>query len=70
MLRYGIWGAIGFRVVAVFLAAILLKFWYVMVLGGGYLLYLAIKHFVHGESGCDGPPARDGAARSGARWRP
>ncbi len=56
VLRYGIWGAIGFRVVAVLLAAILLKFWYVMVLGGGYLLYLAIKHFVHGESGATDRP--------------
>ena len=56
VLRYGIWGAIGFRVVAVLLAAILLKFWFLMVLGGGYLLYLAIKHFVHGESeSTDGP---------------
>jgi YkoY family integral membrane protein len=53
VLRYGIWGAIGFRVVAVLLSAILLRFWYFKVLGGGYLLYLAIKHFGEGESGTE-----------------
>ena len=45
VLQWGIWGAIGFRVVAVFLSAILLKVWYFKVIGGGYLLYLAISHF-------------------------
>jgi YkoY family integral membrane protein len=45
VLQWGIWGAIGFRVVAVFLSAILLKFWLFKVIGGGYLLYLAISHF-------------------------
>jgi YkoY family integral membrane protein len=46
VLIYGIWGAIGFRVVAVLLSAILLKFWFFKVAGGLYLLYLAIAHFV------------------------
>jgi YkoY family integral membrane protein len=45
VLQWGIWGAIGFRVVAVFLSAILLKFWIFKVVGGLYLLYLAISHF-------------------------
>jgi YkoY family integral membrane protein len=45
VLQWGIWGAIGFRVVAVALSAFLLKFWFFKVLGGGYLLYLAISHF-------------------------
>jgi YkoY family integral membrane protein len=51
VLRYGIWGAVGFRAVAVLLSAVLMKFWIFKILGGLYLLYLAIKHFVHGESG-------------------
>lgn len=51
VLRYGIWGAIGFRFVAILLSAVLLKFWIFKVLGGGYLLYLAIKHFLHTEAG-------------------
>ncbi len=46
VLRYGIWGAIGFRIIAVALSALLLKFWYFKVLGGLYLLYLAGSHFL------------------------
>lgn len=53
VLRYGIWGAVGFRFVAVVLSAYLLKFWYFKVIGGGYLLYLALKHFLRGESGSE-----------------
>lgn len=53
VLRWGIWGAILFRVIAVGLSAILLKFWIFKVIGGGYLLYLAIKHFFQSESGLD-----------------
>jgi YkoY family integral membrane protein len=56
VLQYGIWGAVGFRFVAVLLSAVLLKFWIFKILGGGYLLYLAIKHFVQGESGSGGGP--------------
>jgi YkoY family integral membrane protein len=44
-LRYGIWGAFGFRFVAVLLSAVLLKFWLFKVVGGLYLLYLAYDHF-------------------------
>lgn len=46
VLQYGIWGAIGFRIVAVALSAFLLKIWYFKVLGGLYLLYLAGSHFL------------------------
>jgi YkoY family integral membrane protein len=45
-LRYGIWGAVGFRFVAVLLSAILIRFWYFKVFGGLYLLYLSIAHFL------------------------
>ncbi len=45
VLFYGIWGAVGFRLVALSLSAILLKFWLCKVVGGGYLLYLALAHF-------------------------
>ncbi len=45
VLQWGIWGAIGFRVVAVLLSTILLKFWFFKVFGGLYLLYLALSHF-------------------------
>src|SRR3954463_11480352 len=46
VLQYGIWGAVGFRFIAVVLSAILLRFWIFKVIGGLYLLYLAIAHFV------------------------
>jgi YkoY family integral membrane protein len=40
-LRFGIWGAFGFRLIAVLLSAVLLQFWLFKVVGGAYLLYLA-----------------------------
>jgi YkoY family integral membrane protein len=57
VLRYGIWGAIGFRFVAVLLSAFLLKFWICKVVGGLYLLYLATSHFLWPEDDAVGPPA-------------
>jgi YkoY family integral membrane protein len=45
-LRYGIWGAFVFRLIAVIFASILLDFWWLKVLGGCYLLFLALKHFL------------------------
>jgi YkoY family integral membrane protein len=46
VLYYGIWGAVAFRFIALLLAAILVKFWIFKVIGGSYLLYLAISHFL------------------------
>lgn len=40
-LRYGIWGAFIFRILAVFTALYLIKFWWLKVAGGGYLFYVA-----------------------------
>src|SRR3954466_9191549 len=40
-LRYGIWGAFVFRLIAILLASYLLAFWHFKVVGGLYLLYLA-----------------------------
>lgn len=45
-LRYGIVGAFVFRLIAVVFASLLLGFWWLKVLGGVYLLYLALKHFM------------------------
>ena len=42
VLFWGIWGAIVFRGLALLLSSVLLKFWICKVLGGGYLLYLAV----------------------------
>jgi len=57
VLRYGIWGAVGFRFVAVLMSSLLLKFWMCKVVGGLYLLYLATSHFVWPEDGVKEPSA-------------
>ncbi|MES2377465.1 MAG: TerC family protein [Bacteroidota bacterium] len=49
-LRYGIIGAYVFRGICLFLAAWLVKIWWLKPLGGFYLLYLAFNYF-KGKSG-------------------
>ena len=51
-LRYGIAGAFVFRILATLLALHLIAFGWVKLVGAGYLLYLAWKHFF-GEAGAD-----------------
>ena len=48
-LRYGLLGAFAFRLIAVVFAATLLQYWILKVLGGLYLLYMAVAHLAHGE---------------------
>ncbi|WP_197446872.1 TerC family protein [Tautonia plasticadhaerens] len=48
-LRYGIIGAFVFRFIAVLLAAKILDYWQLEVVGGLYLLQLAVRHLIHGE---------------------
>lgn len=48
-LRYGIIGAFGFRLIAVVFASALLHYWWIKVVGGLYLLYLAIAHLFSGH---------------------
>jgi YkoY family integral membrane protein len=43
-LMYGIFGAFFFRVVALIFAAHLMRFMAFKIIGGGYLVYLAMKH--------------------------
>jgi YkoY family integral membrane protein len=70
VLRWGIWGAVGFRLVAVLLSAVLIQFWIFKVLGGLYLLYLALAHLVWpGEDEPGAARTADGKAGTGsARW--
>jgi YkoY family integral membrane protein len=44
-LRYGIFGAFGFRALATLLAAYLIRLGWVKLVGAGYLLYLVYGHF-------------------------
>jgi YkoY family integral membrane protein len=64
-LTYGLVGAFAFRLIAIFTATILIKLPIMKLLGGGYLIYVAVKHFFfderHPESdhiriGADGHP--------------
>ena len=43
-LTYGLVGAFVFRLISIALAAYLLKWWIVKLFGGGYLVYIAVKH--------------------------
>ena len=55
-LLYGIWGAIVFRLIAVVSASFLLRFWQVKVVGGLYLILLALRHFLSGDHNVEGDP--------------
>jgi YkoY family integral membrane protein len=59
-LKYGIAGAFVFRALAILLVAYLIQVAWVKLAGGGYLLYLAYKHFFRKAAGSrhDVPPAR------------
>ncbi len=51
-LSYGLIGAFVFRVIAIGTASFLLQWTFVKLLGGGYLVYIAVKHLMF-ESGED-----------------
>ena len=56
-LTYGLIGAFVFRFIAVFMAALLLEWTIVKLLGGGYLVYIAVKHLVFEAHEDDGDVA-------------
>jgi YkoY family integral membrane protein len=64
VLYYGIWGAVGFRFIALLLSGILFKFWIFKVIGGSYLLYLAVAHFLSHK---DDPADTSGTAPDGRK---
>lgn len=68
VLRWGIWGAIGFRVIAVLLATKLQQYWIFKVIGGLYLLYLAVSHFVT-HRGSEGTEGADQSAKPQGWWK-
>lgn len=48
-LTYGLIGAFVFRFIALSLAVYLVKWRWVKFVGGGYLLYIGLKHLIYGE---------------------
>ncbi|KQL19896.1 TerC family protein [Cytobacillus solani] len=48
-LTYGLFGAYFFRFLFIGLGMLLIKFWWIKVIGAGYLAWLVIKHFWIGE---------------------
>src|SRR4051812_14055262 len=47
-LTYGLVGALIFRMAAIGLAALLLRFTLAKLIGGAYLIYVAVNHFFFG----------------------
>jgi YkoY family integral membrane protein len=70
-LGYGLVAAMAFRVVAVILAAYLLQWRIVQLLGGAYLVYVVIRHFLHKTRASRHPPGLAEAADAGPSgfWR-
>ena len=62
-LRYGIFGAFAFRILATLAAVHLIAFGWVKLVGAGYLLYLSFKHFF-GETGTE----ERGAIKPARAW--
>ncbi|WP_226642183.1 TerC family protein [Mesobacillus subterraneus] len=50
-LFYGLLGAYAFRFIAIGIGVYLIEFWWVKVLGAGYLSWLAIKYFIEKKKG-------------------
>jgi YkoY family integral membrane protein len=48
-LTYGLIGALIFRILAIGTASILLRWTFAKFIGGAYLVYVAVKHFIFGE---------------------
>ncbi len=55
-LSYGLIGAFVFRFIALFMAAYLMKWNWVKFVGGGYLIYVALSHWVFGDKKEDDAP--------------
>ena len=59
-LTYGLVGAFAFRVVAIAAAVYLMTWWFIKLIGGGYLVYIAVQHlFFGGDDKTDQTTATD-----------
>lgn len=55
-LLYGLFGALFFRIVAIFLITVLANYWQIQVIGGVYLLYMSISHIIDFYKKLDAEP--------------
>lgn len=53
------------RLIGLLVAVYIIQFWYLRALGGGYLLYLALRHFIHHTS----PKKRERSRTGPGFWR-
>src|SRR6187401_2322938 len=69
-LQYGIFGAFLFRGLATLYAFYLIRLNWVKLFGGGYLLYLTMRHFMEsgGEEACRTPPKAQAMLGLTAFW--
>lgn len=65
-LRYGVIGAFGFRLIAVLMSTSLMSYWIFKVVGGLYLLYLALKNLLFGDPSHKGD---EESVRAAGFWR-
>lgn len=73
-LMYGIWGAYAFRFLAIGFGVYLVQFMWVKVLGGGYLVFMAVsffyKHFKNkGNEDSEEVDSDDGITQTGIIYR-
>jgi YkoY family integral membrane protein len=54
-LTYGLLGAVVFRFASLFLVTYLIRWNWVKFVGGGYLVFIALKNFIKGEQHADDP---------------
>lgn len=59
-LRYGILGAYIMRGLSLFLVSFAINFWPVRLIGGGYLVYLSLRHLLSREGESEGQPRGSG----------
>lgn len=57
-LMYGLGGAFALRTLAIILAAIIIGFWWLQLVGALYLIYLPVKHFIDVARGAHGPQGK------------
>lgn len=64
-LTYGLGGAFVFRAIAIGLATLIMKLWWLQAIGAGYLIWMTVKHFVSNRGHQDEVEAGHRADKAG-----